>query len=111
MRGEPVEPPLWRSLLFVPATAERFVAKAHTRGADAIIIDLEDAVAPGEKVRARSLLPEVVRQVGQAGADVLVRINRPWRMTMADLEASVLPGVAAIVLPKTESAEHVVFVD
>ena len=31
--------PLWRSMLFVPATAERFVAKAHTRGADAIIID------------------------------------------------------------------------
>ncbi len=105
------EQPLWRSLLFVPATAERFVAKAHTRGADGIIVDLEDAVAPDEKPRARSLLPSVIVAVGQAGADVLVRINRPWRMTLADLEAAVLEGVGAIVLTKTESAEHVVFVD
>ena len=103
--------PLWRSLLFVPATAERFVAKAHTRDADGIIIDLEDAVAPDEKERARSLLPEVMEKVGQAGADILVRINRPWRMTMADLEASVLNGISAIVLTKTESADHVIFVD
>ncbi len=106
-----VEQPLWRSLLFVPATAERFVAKAHTRGADGIIVDLEDAVAPDEKPRARTLLPDVIGQVGQAGADVLVRINRPWRMTVADLEAAVLEGVRAIVLTKTESAEHVVFTD
>ncbi len=105
------EQPLWRSLLFVPATAERFVERAHTRGADAIIVDLEDAVAPKEKERARSLLPDVITQVGRAGADVLIRINRPWRMTMADLEASVLEGVTALVLPKAESAEHVVFVD
>lgn len=108
---EPLEQPLWRSLLFVPATAERFVAKAHTRGADGIIVDLEDAVAPDEKPRARTLLPQVIAEVGQAGADVLVRINRPWRMAMADLDAAVLAGVRAIVLTKTESAEHVVFVD
>ena len=105
------EQPMWRSLLFVPATAERFVAKAHTRGADGIIVDLEDAVAPDEKARARSLLPKVIAEVGQAGADILVRINRPWRMTIADLEASILDGVSAIVLTKTESAEHVIFVD
>ena len=48
--------PLWRSSLFVPATSERFIAKAHLRGADAIKIDLEDAVAPTEKARARTLL-------------------------------------------------------
>ena len=106
-----LEQPLWRSLLFVPATSERFVAKAHTRGADGIIIDLEDAVAPDEKPRARSLLPDVMATVGQAGADILIRINRPWRITIADLEASTLDGVSAIVLTKTESAEHVLFVD
>lgn len=105
------ELPLWRSLLFVPATAERFVARAHTRGADGIIVDLEDAVAPDEKPRARTLLPDVIAAVGQAGADVLVRINRPWRMAMADLDAAILDGVRAIVLTKTESAEHVVFTD
>ncbi|MGD9881716.1 MAG: aldolase/citrate lyase family protein, partial [Reyranella sp.] len=38
--------PSWRSLLFVPMTSERFIAKAHTRGADAIILDLEDSVLP-----------------------------------------------------------------
>lgn len=111
MSQRSIDQPLWRSLLFVPATAERFVAKAHTRGADAIIVDLEDSIAPDEKPRARSLLSGVVVTVGQAGADILVRINRPWRVAIADLEAAVLPGVAAIVLTKTESAEHVVFAD
>ena len=103
--------PLWRSSLFVPATSERFIAKAHLRGADAIKIDLEDAVAPTEKSRARTLVPAVAASVGQAGADVLVRINRPWRMAVADLEASVGADVNGIVIPKIESADHVVFLE
>ena len=103
--------PLWRSSLFVPATSERFIAKAHLRGADAIKIDLEDAVAPTEKVRARTLVPAVAASVGQAGADVLVRINRPWRMAVADLETSVGADVNGIVIPKIESADHVVFLE
>ena len=103
--------PLWRSSLFVPATSERFIAKAHLRGADAIKIDLEDAVAPTEKARARSLVPAVAASVGQAGADVLVRINRPWRMAVADLEASVGADINGIVIPKIESADHVVFLE
>ena len=103
--------PLWRSSLFVPATSERFIAKAHLRGADAIKIDLEDAVAPTEKARARSLVPAVAASVGQAGADVLVRINRPWRMAVADLEASVGADVNGIVIPKIESADQVVFLE
>ena len=103
--------PLWRSSLFVPATSERFIAKAHLRGADAIKIDLEDAVAPTEKARARTLVPSVAASVGQAGADVLVRINRPWRVAVADLEASVGADVNGIVIPKIESADHVVFLE
>ena len=103
--------PLWRSSLFVPVTSERFIAKAHLRGADAIKIDLEDAVAPTEKARARALVPSVAASVGQAGADVLVRINRPWRMAVADLEASVGADVNGIVIPKIESADHVVFLE
>lgn len=102
--------PRWRSMLFVPATAERFVAKAHTRGADAIIIDLEDAVAVSEKARARALVPDVAGQVGQDGADVVVRINRPLRMSVPDLEASVAAGVKAIMLPKAENAGHVALI-
>ena len=46
--------PAIRSLLYVPAHQERFVAKAHERQADAIILDLEDAVPPGDKPRARA---------------------------------------------------------
>lgn len=103
--------PLWRSMLFIPATSERFVAKAHTRGADAIKIDLEDAVAPAKKARARSLVPSVAAIVGQAGADVLVRINRPWRLAVPDLEAAVGPDVMGIVIPKVESADHIVFLE
>ena len=53
-----------RSLLYVPVSSDRFVAKAHERGADAIILDLEDAVAPAQKAPARAKLGEAVRRSG-----------------------------------------------
>jgi citrate lyase subunit beta / citryl-CoA lyase len=99
--------PVWRSMLFVPVTARRFVEGAAKRGADAIILDLEDAVAISEKDRARTLVPEAAALVSRGGADVVVRINRPVRMTVRDLEAVIGPGVQAIALPKAESPEHV----
>ena len=99
--------PTWRSLLYVPVVSERFVAKAHTRGADAIILDLEDAVAPSEKDRARELVPAAAETVSQGGADVLVRINRPWRLAVRDIEAAIGANVGGLVLPKVDSAEHV----
>ncbi len=103
----PAFQPTWRSLLYVPATSERFVAKAHTRGADAIILELEDAVAPSEKERARRLVAEAAPLVGRAGADVLVRVNRPWRLAVRDIEAVIDANVRGLVLPKLDSAEHV----
>lgn len=99
--------PRWRSLLYVPVVSERFVAKAHERGADAIILELEDGVAPSEKARARGLVAAAAPRVGQAGADVLVRVNRPWRLAVPDLEAAIGPDVRGLVLPKVDSAEHV----
>ncbi|MGH7043428.1 MAG: HpcH/HpaI aldolase/citrate lyase family protein [Acetobacteraceae bacterium] len=107
--GEPqtLEPPAWRSMLFVPVTVPRFVATAADRGADAVILDLEDAVAAAEKPRARTLLAEAVPHVARRGADVLIRVNRPWRLLVRDLEAAVLPGVAALMLTKVDSPEHV----
>jgi citrate lyase subunit beta/citryl-CoA lyase len=99
--------PVWRSMLFVPVTAQRFVDGAAKRGADAIILDLEDAVAASEKERARTLVPEAAQIVSRGGADVVVRINRPMRMTVRDLEAAIGPGVYAVALPKAESPEHV----
>lgn len=57
--------PTWRSLLFVPVLAERFVAKAHTRGADAIILDLEDSIVPANKSAARAAVAAAVPRVAQ----------------------------------------------
>jgi citrate lyase subunit beta/citryl-CoA lyase len=99
--------PLWRSLLFVAVTAKRFVDGAARRGADAIILDLEDSVAASEKERARGLVTEAAEIVARRGADVVVRVNRPWRQTVRDLEAAVGPRVQALALPKTDSVDHV----
>jgi len=100
------ERPVWRSLLYVPTHVEKFVAAAHTRGADAVILDLEDAVPPAEKARARGLVAAAAERVGQAGADVLVRINGP-ALAHDDIDAAVTPAVTALYLPKVESGDEV----
>jgi len=51
-------------------------------------------------------VPEAAKRVGQGGADVLVRVNRPWRLAVRDLEAVVGQDVRGLVLPKVDSAEH-----
>ncbi|WP_292598136.1 CoA ester lyase [Mesorhizobium sp.] len=99
--------PRWRSLLFVPAHVARFVETAHERGADGVILDLEDSVPQDQKGEARRQLPECVAKVGRKGASVLVRVNRGLRALAADLDATVMAGVDALVLPKTDSAEWV----
>jgi citrate lyase subunit beta/citryl-CoA lyase len=99
--------PVWRSLLFVPVTAEKFVRTGADRGADGIILDLEDAVAPSQKAHARTLIADAIPQVARNGGDVLVRVNRPWRLLVRDLEAAVIPGVMALMLTKVDSPEHV----
>lgn len=99
--------PRWRSLLFVPAHVPRFVETAHERGADGVILDLEDSVPQDQKGEARRELPECVVKVGRKGASVLVRVNRGLRALAADLDAAVIAGVDALVLPKTDSAEWV----
>lgn len=98
---------MYRSLLYVPATNEKFVAKAAGRGADGIILDLEDSIPLAEKSRAREALGAAVAQCRRAGADVLVRINRPIRLCIADVTAAVAAGADTILLPKAESASHV----
>jgi citrate lyase subunit beta/citryl-CoA lyase len=101
------ELPVWRSLLYVPANVPRFVEGAHRRGADAIILDLEDSVPAAERPAARAGLRQAAALAAQGGADIVVRVNRPWRETMRDLEAAVWPEVAALALTKVESADHV----
>ncbi len=99
--------PLWRSQIIVPVNVEKFVAKAHTRGADAIILDLEDSVPPAEKTAARGLVAEAARRSGAGGADILVRINRPLELAVRDIETVVSPAVMGLVLTKVDSEAHV----
>ncbi len=99
--------PLWRSQIIVPVNVEKFVAKAHMRGADAIILDLEDSVPPPEKAAARGLVAEAARRYGAGGADILVRINRPLELAVRDIETAVSPAVMGLVLTKVDSEAHV----
>ncbi len=99
--------PVWRSLQYVPTHVEKFVTTAHTRGADAVILDLEDSVPGDEKARARDLVASAAQTVGQAGADVLVRINSEAALAALDIPAAVAAGVSALVLSKVESVDDV----
>ncbi len=97
-----------RSLLILPVHVRRFVEKAHLRGADVIILDLEDAVPPPEKEKARSLVQESLALASRGGGDVFVRVNTEFGILHEDLEAAVWPGLYGIFLPKVESSEDVV---
>jgi len=99
--------PVWRSLLYCPANNPRFVDKAHTRGADAIILDLEDAVPEADKAAARAGIQETAAKVGRAGADVCVRINRPPRLAFRDIEAAVSARVTALFCTKVLGPDQI----
>jgi citrate lyase subunit beta/citryl-CoA lyase len=93
-----------RSLLYVPASSERFVGKAHERGADAVVLDLEDSVAPSEKVKARTGLGDAVPAVSRNGAKVFVRVNSTEDMLFADAEAACRAGAFGLFVTKTSGA-------
>lgn len=98
-----MKPQHWRTLLFVPGNRPDRIARAGTRGADAVVVDLEDAVPPSEKERARGLASE---QLGHGLPGVtLVRVNP---VESGELEADVralagvLDRVAGVLLPKAD---------
>jgi citrate lyase subunit beta/citryl-CoA lyase len=93
-----------RSLLYVPAHSARFLARAHERRSDAIILDLEDAVPEADKDRARDALAEAAKSVSSNGAKVLVRVNSGERRR-ADAEAATNAGAMGLVLAKAELNE------
>jgi citrate lyase subunit beta/citryl-CoA lyase len=93
-----------RSALFVPLADERFLGKAHERGADALLLDLEDSVPPAQKAAARARLPEAARRFAGLGAMVMVRVNAAPEVLAEDLKAAAQAPLAAVVLPKVESA-------
>lgn len=103
--------PVWRSLLSVPVNIDRFVDKAHTRGADCVQLDLEDSVPAHEKASARKLVERATARVGRGGGDISVRINSPIELAVRDIEHSVLPAVNALALPKVDSASHLRILD
>jgi citrate lyase subunit beta/citryl-CoA lyase len=93
-----------RSYLFVPADRPERYAKALASGADAVVVDLEDAVAPAAKEGARAALADwLAHGAGQPIVRVIVRINAadtPWFAD--DLAVARSPRVAAVMLPKAE---------
>lgn len=102
---------VWRSLLYVPAHQEKHVGSARVREADAVILDLEDAVPPELKATARAALGAAVKAVGRWDADVLVRVNAEAGLIEEDVRAAVRPGVCALVLPKVESGDDIRRID
>lgn len=101
-------PHLLRSVLYIPASKERAMDKARTLSTDAIIFDLEDAVAPEEKISARDTLAETLSQGGYGERLKIVRINALDTEWGAD-DASAVAGsdADAILLPKVDGTAHV----
>lgn len=96
---------LRRSLLFVPGNEPRHLARARDAGADTLVFDLEDAVAPQAKAEARALVAAALRGGDVGGAEPAVRINAPGTpYCEEDLEAMVRAGAAALLVPKAERA-------
>lgn len=96
----------FRSLLFSPGSDARKLARAATSGADALIYDLEDAVAPSARARARRAVADALARTD--GPPVFVRPNHPDTGEMhADLDAAVGPHLYGVVLPKVETVDEV----
>ncbi len=105
------ELPVWRSLMYVPVNVEKFVDKAHTRGADVIQLDVEDSVPPAEKANARKLIEKNAARVKRGGADVVVRINQPLSLAVRDLEHAICPDVNGIAVTKATGVSHLQLLD
>ncbi|SFM87217.1 HpcH/HpaI aldolase/citrate lyase family protein [Methylobacterium pseudosasicola] len=99
------------TFLFIPVDAERMVAGAHKRGAAAIILDLEDAIAPSNRDAARGKLAGSVASLAEQGLTTVVRVNNDPGRLVDDIRAAAIAGVHAIILPKVEGAGLCQFVD
>ena len=101
-----------RSMLFLPGNTPNIIQNGDILGADAVILDLEDAVSPAEKDAARILVRSVIRGMGFEHCEVIVRINSIdtafWRK---DLDAIIPVRPSLIMPPKTASAQDVLTVD
>jgi hypothetical protein len=97
-----------RSVLFMPGSNVRAMNKARTLPADAVVFDLEDAVAPDAKPRAREQVAAAVNEGGYGSREVIVRVNpldSPWGKD--DLLAVAPLAVDGVLIPKVERPEQV----
>ncbi|CAB3829312.1 (3S)-malyl-CoA thioesterase [Achromobacter mucicolens] len=93
-----------RSVLYMPGANARALDKARTLDADALILDLEDAVAPDAKAQARTQVAAALREGGYGRRECIVRVNAldtPWGLD--DVRAIAQAGADAVLLPKVES--------
>ena len=101
-----------RSMLFLPGNTPNIIVNGEILGADAVILDLEDAVAPAEKDSARILVRNAIRYMGFGKCEVIVRINAIdtpyWQK---DLDAIIPVRPSLIMPPKTACAADVLAVD
>lgn len=95
-----------RSRLYLPGTQPKLMLNAGLHEPDAVILDLEDSVAPAEKDAARCLVRNALRVVDFGAAERMVRINQ-GPQGLADLDWIVAHGVQHILIPKVESPEQV----
>ncbi|MDA3028333.1 MAG: CoA ester lyase [Actinomycetota bacterium] len=93
-----------RSLLFAPAVRPDFIAKLPERGADAVVVDCEDATPPGAKQEARDNVRALVPELSTR-CTVTVRVNAVASEWFADDIAALVPEAAAVVLPKIDSVD------
>ncbi|GLK93498.1 MULTISPECIES: HpcH/HpaI aldolase/citrate lyase family protein [Achromobacter] len=96
-----------RSVLYMPGANARALDKARSLDADALILDLEDAVAPDAKAQAREQVADALRTGGYGRRECIVRINAldtPWGLQ--DVQAIARCGADAVLLPKVQSAEQ-----
>src|SRR5215475_14151303 len=97
-----------RSLLYIPGISERMILKARDSAADSLILDLEDGVAPNQKLEARATVVRLLSEIDFGGKEILVRINAlatEWGLEDARSVAAV--GAPGLVIPKCESVEEV----
>lgn len=97
-----------RSMLFVPGDSDKKFAKASGIGADALILDLEDSVAPSMKVEARAKVSALLDDQAPRDWYFFVRVN-PFDtgMTFDDMAAVVKPGLDGLLIPKADGAEDI----
>ncbi|MGV8997781.1 MAG: HpcH/HpaI aldolase/citrate lyase family protein [Parvibaculaceae bacterium] len=101
-----------RSVLYMPGSNARAMEKARDLPADAVILDLEDAVAPDAKEEARAQVIAAVNTGGYGKREIIIRVNgldTPWGL--ADIKAAVAAKPDAILVPKINSAEDVLRAD